>query len=75
MYQIQPLKNQFDTFLSEMSFNDANIYKLLETLEIYKFEKLKNSLGNYLIFTWAENQAREKAADYESLEDQQKLIK
>uniref|UniRef100_A0A914QV52 Uncharacterized protein n=1 Tax=Panagrolaimus davidi TaxID=227884 RepID=A0A914QV52_9BILA len=119
MYQIQPLKNQFDTFLSEMSFTDANIYKLLETLEIYKFQKLKVSLGNYLVgnwrtlferddflkanknvflgileldrdrnekienalfekvFTWAENQAREKAADFETLkiEDQQKLIK
>uniref|UniRef100_A0A914QED3 BTB domain-containing protein n=1 Tax=Panagrolaimus davidi TaxID=227884 RepID=A0A914QED3_9BILA len=52
MYQIQPLKNQFDTFLSETSFTDANIYKLLETLEIYKFEKLKNSLGNYLVGNW-----------------------
>uniref|UniRef100_A0A914PXX2 Uncharacterized protein n=1 Tax=Panagrolaimus davidi TaxID=227884 RepID=A0A914PXX2_9BILA len=77
MYQIQPLKNQFDTFLSETSFTDANIYKLLETLEIYKFEKLKNSLGNYLLFTTAENQAREKTTDFETLkiEDQQKLIK
>uniref|UniRef100_A0A914PQ21 Uncharacterized protein n=1 Tax=Panagrolaimus davidi TaxID=227884 RepID=A0A914PQ21_9BILA len=52
MYQIQPLKNQFDTFLSEMSFTDANIYKLFETLEIYKFEKLKVSLGNYLVGNW-----------------------
>uniref|UniRef100_A0AC34F9P8 BTB domain-containing protein n=1 Tax=Panagrolaimus sp. ES5 TaxID=591445 RepID=A0AC34F9P8_9BILA len=52
MYQVQPLKNKFDIFLSEMKFTDENIYKLLEVSEIYGFEKLKISLSNYLLAQW-----------------------
>jgi hypothetical protein len=52
MYQVQPLKNHFDIFLSQMPFKDENIFQLLEALEICKFKKLKISLGNYLVANW-----------------------